>query len=69
MIIIIQTDEATITYDNHSPMADKNMIAYGEVTKGMCVDGEISKTKAKEIIMEYVTEFLKWISLKGITGL
>ena len=59
MIIIIQTDEATITYDNHSPMAEEGKIAYGEVTKNMCVDGEISKTKAKKIIMEYVTEFLK----------
>jgi len=59
MIIIIQTDEATITLDNHSPMAEENKIAYGEIRKCICIDGEVTKAKAREVIEKYVKEFLK----------
>lgn len=59
MIITIHTDEATITLDNHSMMADYGMIALGEATKDMFIDGEVTKERAKEIIEEYVKEFFK----------
>lgn len=59
MTIAIYTDEATITLDNHSMMADDGMIALGEIREGICIDGEVTKERAKEIIEEYVKEFVK----------
>lgn len=59
MIIAIHTDEAIITLDNHSMMADYGMIALGEITKGCCIDSEVTKKRAREIIEEYVKEFVK----------
>lgn len=59
MTITIYTDEATITLDNHSMMADYGMIALGEIRKGICTDGEVTKERAIEIIEEYLKEFVK----------
>lgn len=59
MTIIIHTENKTISLDNDSMMADGGMIALGEATKDMFIDGEVTKERAKEIIEEYVKEFVK----------
>lgn len=67
MTIIIHTENKTISLDNDSMMADEGMIALGEATKDMFIDGEVTKERAKEIIEEYVKEFFKWSLLKIVS--